>query len=1107
MPVGLDTGIRTLFLSKSGSDSNTGVGSAAQARLTWGAILPLIEPGDILRVGDGLYNEQVTLSNFDAAEGFPLRIVAENEGQAILGNLWQEAFDATQVWTDLGGGTFSAARTERPFAGEHNGDFLLHYRTRADLEAASVNVFSGIEGANIDVSKPDYGFAFENDTVFIRLRGAADPNGQVIKLTADFSSTLLTLDNANNVIVEGIRFEGSGASPGVLVNTDCQNFTAYNCLSRLTRFGFRVPTNTILKRCDYALDGYDTWKTDLLALDGAQDKGDFVLGKSYFTNDIRGGSASDALLEGGLRSGFDVTQSNVLVDECKMGPAFEGDRQGEFDNSETRLSVFVGLSDDGSQEESTKTTNKSSGNQTHDCRFIDAFVSLSHQGSFIDGSFHAYRNVFEFTNAALFRSTLYFIKMLQTPASGFIQYYHNLFLRRSDVSDQDQWIWYDFSNGTGNRLRNFLNNVVMFEQNLDNGAGPNPVNIQGNAVVAPSSGDAAFLTVGGGAFAGTAEADMDLDADFVPNVGSPARNIGVPLPAGFPDSRTGIVEGSRDAGPFQFGELPGANWPRSSAVEFDTVNLPPRWTSPGGGGTPTGASVKRTQNLAEDQGLGLVPPALSDLLIAEDTDGEPVSFTVGQSAALLNQVSTIVPATNIKSLGAVGNNSANDTAAFQEAADSGLTYYVPPGDYRVDPINVPALNPGRFIGASSFLCRMRSRTGNDIFRVRVSGDIGDYREVDQGSPVFANLGYIGMNDSPASFNRVSAGGTAIGACGMIFENSNFPGSNIDLGVGLTYLPANPYIYNCSHNDSGSFNPLVHFQGAVPNAHVWNLFSQGPGMLCHMGPTFVRRVTVNASTNRFTVSVGSNPFENGHRVRVISRRTSGSQPGSVSNTQVFTVISSSGSSFALSGVNPSSNGDDVYVALAEEGAGLFENEGIFFGAFNEYTCLDGVSMINTVGGIIMGNTSYVARTIFSAIDWPSAGEGENQSLHVDNGYSESPQLVSTPALLTEVEGRSVTVDGWQYRGGAPPNTGRPEVRFDVRNGYISGLFGKSNSVTSNSRGQAGNQPNVRLNGTNILVHGNNHEAGNLIIGDSGEVRGRLRNTSGGGNHLNDYSNWA
>jgi hypothetical protein len=155
--------------------------------------------------------------------------------------------------------------------------------------------------------------------------------------------------------------------------------------------------------------------------------------------------------------------------------------------------------------------------------------------------------------------------MLQTGPAARIHHYHNLYLNLSDPGATNQFVWYDFSNGTGDRIRNFLNNIVIYPGAFTAGSGPNPAVIQANAVVGPSAGAVSTLTANGGVFAGTSESDMGLNADLSLPATSPAAGIGVPLPNGFPDSQAS----NNDAGPFPVGFQVGENWPRETVTTFD----------------------------------------------------------------------------------------------------------------------------------------------------------------------------------------------------------------------------------------------------------------------------------------------------------------------------------------------------------------------------------------------------------------------------------------------------------------------------------------------------------------------------------------------------------
>lgn len=554
--LGFTNGGRLVYVTANLGENPIGNETATVKFTTIQAALNAAQANDVILVRSGVTRGSfpLTLSNF----GGPLWIVAEERGQARISSLWPEPDQSAQnFWTNDGDGVFFASHP-RPYIGSHNNDFLMYFKTEGDLRATSVD----------GVTKPRYGLAFvpSENRVYVRLRNDVNPNGQQIKITDSFTRTIFDFNNCDNVIVDGFVIEGSGNTPAIEYDENCTGVLVRNCVFTHGRHGVRLPDNSVVDTCEYRHTGFGDWAAEVLALDGKSNNGVFTLAKNYYNATVIGGGSGDALLEGSIDIGPVNAQTGLVFDKCLLGPAFDGCRIGNYNNSELRNSVMLQCRDDGFQNESFRSTHQSSGNQIHDCRFVDCFVGGSHQGGSISGVAQVYRNVFENRDARFFHNILYILKTLSTPGAASMNYYHNTFINFSDPGASNQFVWYDFSNGTANRIINFLNNIVIYPGSLTNGSGPNPQVRASNALVAPSSNGT--IQGSGGVFAGTSEGDMGLGSDLALLAGSPAVGIGTTLPGGLPDSRSGAGVND-DAGAFPLGEAVGANWPRERTTTFD----------------------------------------------------------------------------------------------------------------------------------------------------------------------------------------------------------------------------------------------------------------------------------------------------------------------------------------------------------------------------------------------------------------------------------------------------------------------------------------------------------------------------------------------------------
>jgi hypothetical protein len=583
--LGFDTGLRRLHVSPHLAGPVDGSTPDAVFRTIQEA-LDATRPGDVVTVAAGVYRERPVLRDIAGTRTLPLWICAETRGSVSVSDTWEEAETGRLWWTDAGGGVYHAPFEERPYMGEHDGDFLMAYLSEEDLRADEVTAYSAISGKDERIAKPPYGFAYvpSEGRVYLRLRNGLDPNGQAVKLTKTLGRATFDISRSSHVILDGFVIEGAGNSQAVTFDDHCRDVTVRNCVFRLARHGVRCPSGTILDTCTYEYVGFDRWTRELFALDGAKSNGVFVLAKGYYNAEAVGlRGRGNALLEGSLDFGYNFPepQSGILIDRCLIGPCFDGSRIGEFNDSEIRHTVFYACRDDGFQNEGPK-GKPSADNRIHDCRFINCYHDGSHQGRGIEGHAYVYRNLIEWNDAALAVPNNFSIKMIKTSEEAEVYYYHNTWIIDDVLPFKSSMhVWTDFGGPHSNasEISGFINNIIVVPYGLSDGPGGNPAWIAGNAVAASTAEAAAFLTSNGGAYAGSSASDMRLNADGSLQQDSPARLIAQAMPNHLPDSRNS-PEARQDAGAFPFGERPGPDWPRPASLMFSD-DIPSRWTSPG----------------------------------------------------------------------------------------------------------------------------------------------------------------------------------------------------------------------------------------------------------------------------------------------------------------------------------------------------------------------------------------------------------------------------------------------------------------------------------------------------------------------------------------------
>lgn len=565
---GLDNGLRRIFVSKDGNNSNDGL-SAVNAKLTIQAGLDLLQAGDVLTIGSGVYFETPSLTGVAGTVDDNIWIVAERRGEVTISHLWEDAYNGTQVWDDEGGGTWSAVHGD-VWSGFHGGDFLFRYQSQADLEAATLSVNGIVSNPNV-ITKPQYGFAVEGGRIYVKLRDGIDPNGEQIKLTENFSATILDFNNCDNFIVDGLRVEGAGNTPAIEFDGNCANPILRNTVSDLSRGLVRHSSDALVEWCEYTYSGFEDWMVELLTLDGPANLGVFDINKNYNVDN------GNTYYEGGMAFGTSGVDANVEHRFNYIHGVFDGMRAGAFDNLLCHDNTFRGIGDNCIECESFRASDLSANMQIYHNymeRCHDGFIShQSSSDSDATGPCRVYRNVLIADDSILSRPA-FLLKMINTDlAVNFdnIDYYHNLFKNirgnNNEASPTDfNGLWADhFSSFDADEITLFANNVAIFEDGLDSGGGPDPQGIADNCLAAPSD-NATYQ--GGGGFRVANEAALLLGSNFELLTGSPLIGAGGALSASLPDVETGANKND-DIGPFPDGFNPGANWPRIQATTFE----------------------------------------------------------------------------------------------------------------------------------------------------------------------------------------------------------------------------------------------------------------------------------------------------------------------------------------------------------------------------------------------------------------------------------------------------------------------------------------------------------------------------------------------------------
>ncbi len=555
-------GDRTIWVDQAnGDDRNSGL-SKADALKTIARGAALIRGGDVMIVRPGTYYETPVFADLGSSSDQPVWVLSEKPGQAIISDLWRDAERGVVRWYPVGDGIYSADHGDS-FMGEAAGRFLFRYKTLADLLSPSV----------IGIAKPRYGFAQEDGKLYLRLPNDADPNGVPVRLTDRFSQPIVTIRNSPYVILDGFSVTGSGDADAIMADKASHHLTLRNLVVTHSRRAAALPDDSLFEWSEYSYPGFYRFVDDLIDLNLGDNTAIYELVKRYFSDD------GNSRLEGGIAESLETPSENVEFRYLYIHQVFDGQRFGAFNNSTSHHNVCAYAYDDCIEFEHWRPTHPGRNLRVHDSLMLNASgAALSHQsmGGAMQGPHFVYRNVIYNTDHK-HAHPAFLVKNQRLTPSNQIFYYHNLLQNwkgRNGDWGKINWLYWDNEDGAPQHLI-FRNNIFLFDDLSDKGFQTDPdsdhnilVNTQDNSRVRGLRG----LYLGGDPAALDFRDEERLD--FSVKAGSPAIDAGAALPASWPDSRD--VAGKPDIGPFEFGEVPGPDWPRPRRTVF-TSSWPDRW--------------------------------------------------------------------------------------------------------------------------------------------------------------------------------------------------------------------------------------------------------------------------------------------------------------------------------------------------------------------------------------------------------------------------------------------------------------------------------------------------------------------------------------------------
>jgi len=550
-----------------GAADNSGL-APDEPLLTITAGAALLEPGDEMIIGPGVYYEQPEFYVPGASADAPLWIRAHPLGSATISGMWPDAAQGLVAWQPTQYEGIYAAEHEPAVFGMHDGLFLWRYNDIDDLAAGAVQfVATGTHQTSLDLDLPDYGFACDETHLYLKLPGGVDPNGESVLLSSGAEGetdtlTLVWVSSSPYVILDGLRIQGAGRH-GIWFDGDSVYPTIRNTVFEHCANGVRLPDDSLVEWSEYGYPGLREFAELVYAANPDHDPDAiYHLVKEYQTYE----ETLPTLLDGCMSTSFWQVAPSV---RCEfrynlVHEAFDGEKLGLFDDSESHHSVYMYNYDNHVEFEAWP--------ESFHCEDLALHHSLllacpggavGHQGENIVGPNHVYRNVIDGYDHVGLRGWTQ-IKSYADGATGGMYYYNNAFR-----AGESQLFWLSRQHLV------FRNNIFVFDD-LEDVEDPSvPLDSDYNLLV--NLDDEPWIRgVDHGIYLGDDPDDVGfidyLQLNYGLTAGSPAIDQGQLIP-GFTDD---VTDGQPDLGAFELGDDPGTEWPRPRQTTF-TCDPPERW--------------------------------------------------------------------------------------------------------------------------------------------------------------------------------------------------------------------------------------------------------------------------------------------------------------------------------------------------------------------------------------------------------------------------------------------------------------------------------------------------------------------------------------------------
>ncbi len=544
--------------------------------------------GEIIEVADGVYYESLSVSKKGTSTDAQLWLRAENPGGVILSGAVQAAREGTEAWSSEGNDTWSTSRSDDVWAAYHldDGTFLPRFKTRADIEAVTVN----LHDSGKSVKTPSYGVAHEGGKLYLRLKDGGDPNGQKIVVPRAWHVQVLSVSATPHFHLDGFWIEAggdqSGSEAAVTFDANSQGGSIINCVSTLQRTLARVPSNFRIRWTEHFFPGFKELADDFRSANGnpgtVNHIWDYV--KNYNRN-AGTGTGGNAYYEGSIYRSVSTTASTAVSGEyLYVHEIFDGLLLGETRSSSVANSVFDYCYDDCIELESNQNDSDGSRLEVHENLFLNSSVVWLSRRSPKSGPIFAYRNVLKPNDPPHGRGS----HMIKTGGTATMYVYFNTLIKLDGMDHGTAHLGWG-SNDTvtwNNDVSDihFRNNAIIFESGLQGSQPPLGGDTDYNLFY--SDGDLPALRGSGGVFVdrtkGTSAIGFaNYGQDWTPQ-GTQLVGQAGPIPKSWAAPDNGWSQ--TDIGCFQTSNVQPSQWPRPydrsnaysrSTKHFESPRKPP----------------------------------------------------------------------------------------------------------------------------------------------------------------------------------------------------------------------------------------------------------------------------------------------------------------------------------------------------------------------------------------------------------------------------------------------------------------------------------------------------------------------------------------------------